>query len=420
MADPVVGRLPALALARLALRNLARNRRRTAITASTVAFSIVLLQFLVALLRGIEEQSFDNLIGYQTGHAKVFAAGYFAEREELPLDRTLGDLAALAERVRAVDGVAAAAPELSFQARLSDGREQIPALGVGLALGGAESGVFRLDRAVTSGRYLEPGDEAVLLGNGLAGLFGLGPGDWITVLVVTSAGAYEALDLPVVGLVGTGNPAIDRGSVLVPLALAQRMLGLDGRATEVAVRFDGRREAAVLERLATALGEGGFEVRGWREQQANLMALVESKRAGSGVMVAIFVLLAMVGVTNTILMAAYERTREIGMLMAMGLRASGVRRLFLTEGAMIGLSGAVVGTALALLVVAGLSGGIDFQALYGDVDLGYPVRERVYPAVAPAALIGGVLATVVLSALASVYPAVRAGRERPVEALRHV
>jgi len=415
-----MGRLSPLATLRLALRNLARNRRRTAITASTVAFSMVLLQFLLALLRGIERQSFDNLIGYQTGNAKVFAAGYFAERDELPLDRTLGDLTALAERVLAVDGVAAAAPELSFQARISDGREQIPALGVGLELGGGGSGVFRLDQAVTSGRYLEPTDEGVLLGNGLAELFGLGPGDWITVLVVTSAGAYEALDLPVLGLVGTGNPAIDRRSVVVPLALAQRMLGLDGRATEVAVRFDDGRETVVLDRLSRALAAGGLEVRGWREQEANLMALVESKRAGSGVMVGIFVLLAMVGVTNTILMAAYERTREIGMLMAMGLRGSGIRRLFLAEGAMIGLLGALVGTGLALLVLAALSGGIDFRALYGDIDMGYPVRDRVYPAVLPALLIGGIVATVVLAALAAVYPAVRAARERPVEALRHV
>jgi len=422
MSSLPAGRLPAVMTLRLALRNLARNRRRTAITASTVAFSVLIIQFVMALLLGIERQSFDNLIRYQTGHAKIFAAGYFAKRDELPLGQTLVELPALERQALAVDGVAAVTPRLSFQARLSDGREQIPALGIGIDLAGSDTDVFSIDRAVTAGRFLVQGDEAVLLGGGLAELFGVSVGDWITVLVRTRSGAFEALDLPIEGLVGTGNPAIDRGGVLLPLALAQRMLGLEARATELAVRFeDGASEPAVLARLASALPAGeGLEVRDWRAQESDFMSLVRAKRSGSAVIFAIFLILGMVGVTNTVLMAAYERTREIGMLMAMGLRAGGVRRLFLMEGALIGGLGAAIGTVLALGAVGALSGGIDFQALYGDIDIGYPVRERVYLALAPLVLAVGIALTMALSAVASAYPAVQAGRGRPVDALRHV
>jgi ABC-type lipoprotein release transport system permease subunit len=138
------------------------------------------------------------------------------------------------------------------------------------------------------------------------------------------------------------------------------------------------------------------------------------------VMVALFLVLAMVGVTNTVLMAAYERTREIGMLMAMGLRGRGVRTLFLAEGASIGLLGGVTGTAAALGVLALLSGGIDFRALYGDVDIGYPVQGLVYPALQPARLVVVAALMAVVAALASLYPAARASRQQPVVALRHV
>lgn len=418
--DAPGGRFPLGALFRLAWRNLARNRRRTAITATTVALGMTLLQLMMALLAGIERQSFRNLISYQTGNAKVYARGYFDARAELPLDRAVSDLEPLETALRSVDGIAAAAPRLTFQAQLSNGAEQLPAVGIGIASDGGDETVFNIRGAVVAGDYLPPAGDGLLMGSGLAKLFGAGPGDWLTLLSKTRSGAYEAVDLPVVGVVGTGNPAIDRRSFLLPLSTAQRILDMEGRVTEVAVRFEPlARESAELTRLAAAIPRaGGLEVRGWREEESDFMALVRAKRSGSVLMLAIFISLAMVGITNTILMAAYERTREIGMLMAMGMRRGGIRRLFLVEGALIGLLGSLAGTALALGVVGLLSRGIDIGALYGEVDIGYPVKDRVYPALVPAAVAAACLLATGLAAVASLYPAARASREHPAEALR--
>ncbi|TAN34538.1 FtsX-like permease family protein, partial [Patescibacteria group bacterium] len=146
-----------------------------------------------------------------------------------------------------------------------------------------------------------------------------------------------------------------------------------------------------------------------------------AERISNGIFVGIFVLLGVVGVANTVMLAAFERTREIGMLMALGLRGTGVRRIFVAEGALLGLLGAAVGTVLALfLIVPYAAYGLDLSALYGEIDLGYPVRDRMYGAVDGAALGAVWLLTAVLSALASFYPALRASRQRPAEALRHV
>lgn len=419
--ETLPGRIGWLATLRLAWRNLRRNRRRTWITATTVALAVLLLQMSMSMMIGLERQSYDNLINYQTAHAKLYARGYFENREELPLDYTLTDLAALQATVRQVSGVAATTPRLVFQASLSDGVDQVACLGTGIQLSGTDTDVFRIPQAVVDGEFLRPGEEGMLLGSGLAELFEVGVGDWLTVLTKTRDGAYEALDLPIVGVVGTGNPVIDRNTFLVSLQSARYMLDLRDEATEVAVRFSlGAREATTLRTLAETVEQLGYEVKGWREAEADFLAFAAMKRMGSWVLLSIFVVLALVGVTNTVLMAAFERTREIGMLMAVGLRGGGVRKLFLTEGALAGLLGGAIGSLLALVLIAYLASvGINLTALYGDMDIGYPVKDRMYPALEFGTLVVVWLLTGVAAAVASLYPAARASRKPPVEALRH-
>ena len=421
--ERVVGRVGAALTARLAWRNLRRNRRRTWITATTVALAVLMLQLQVSTTIGIERQSMDNLIGYQTGHAKVLAAGYFAEREELPLDRALTHVESLRRRVEAVPGVAATAARVVFAAQLSDGRDQVPCTGIGIDVAGGETDVFRIQQAVTVGAFLKADEPGLLVGGGLAELFGVQPGGWLTVVAKTRHGAYEALELPVVGLVGTGNPDIDRMSFFVPIGTARRMLLMDGAATEISVRFGrGAREGATLGRVRGALAaETGVEVQGWRDLEQEFLVFAQLERVAHGIFVAIFVLLGVVGVANTVLLAAFERTREIGMLMALGMRGTGIQRVFILEGALLGLVGAGVGSLLALvLMVPYATIGLDLSALYGEVDIGYPVKDRIYGALSAGALGVVWLLTAALSAVASLYPALRASRQRPAEALRHV
>jgi putative ABC transport system permease protein len=408
---------------RLGWRNTARNRRRTLITASTIAIAIFLLQISAALMKGLERQSFDNLINYQTAHAKLFADGYFSKREDLPLDYALEQLDDLQASLTVVNGVAAATPRLVFQAHLSTGYDQIPCLGTGIQVRGSDSDVFRIPQAVVEGDYLTPGEDAMLLGSALAELLEVSVGDWLTVLTKTQAGAYEAMDLPISGLVGTGNPLIDQNSFLIPLETARYMLDMEQQATEVAIRFaSASNERVTLRRLKDRVDEmPGVELKGWEEVEEDFMALVKMKRMGQSVFLGIFAILAIVGIANTILMSSFERTREIGMLMAMGLRGGGIRRLFLTEGAMIGLLGGAIGTALALVLIGYFaSTGIDFTAIYGDTDIGYPVRDLVYPAMSPILILSIWAMTGILAAIASLYPAARASRQPPVEALRYV
>jgi ABC-type lipoprotein release transport system permease subunit len=167
--------------------------------------------------------------------------------------------------------------------------------------------------------------------------------------------------------------------------------------------------------------EPGLEVLGWRDLERDYLAMATAERISNGIFLGIFVVLAVVGVANTVMLAVFERTREIGMLMALGLRGSGVRRIFVAEGAMLGLLGAAIGTALAVgLMIPYSAYGLNLTALYGEIDLGYPVKDRLYGAIDGTALGVVWLLTAVLSGFASFYPAMRASRQRPAEALRHV
>jgi ABC-type lipoprotein release transport system permease subunit len=417
------GKLDWFSTFRLAWRNLARNRRRTLLTAVTVAFAVMLLQLGWSLLEGFERQSFDNLINYQTAHAKLFAQGYFDKREDYPLDYNLSELSALERTVEDVNGVAASTPRLVFSAQVSDGVDQIPCIGTGIQVSGGDTDVFRISETITAGRYLESGEEAMLMGGGLADMFGVELGQWLTVLAKTKDGAYEALDLPIVGIVGTGNPVIDQGTILIPLDLARRMLDMEESATEMSIRFSqGISESATLRRLvSTVEASDGVEIRGWKEIEEDFMALVRTKRTGQTIAMSIFIILAIVGVTNTILMATFERTREIGTVMALGLRGSGIRRLFLVEGALTGLIGGGIGTVFGLIFVGIMAvRGWDISAMYGDLDIGYPIKDVIYFPIQIGMFVLTWFTTALLAALAAYYPANRASRQQPVEALRHV
>lgn len=420
----VAGKPGPVLLLRLAIRNLLRNRRRTVLTMITVAFAVLFLNVWDSMLRGLETQSYHNLIQYQTAHAKVYEEAWFELKEELPLDRSLEHPSSLLERIRTVPGVEAAVPRIVFQAHLSDGRDQIPVQGLAIETAGSDSDVFRVPEAVVAGSYLPPDGEGLLLGSGLARLFDAEPGDWMTVLVRTRTGVWDARDIQVTGVVTTGNPSIDQNSFLMGMEPARAMLDMEGRATELAIRFQGTaRERAVLDRVEAAFAsDPELLVAGWREQESSFIALTEGKRGGGMVAMAIFVIVALVGVANTMLLAAFERTQEMGMLLAMGMRRSSVRRLFLLEGALTGLGAGALGAAVALIpIVYFANHGIDFSAMFSEgTDIGYPVAGRVYWAVTPAAMVISWLGTALLAAGASLYAAARASRLEPAEALRHV
>ncbi|NBB90505.1 MAG: FtsX-like permease family protein [Spirochaetes bacterium] len=392
----------------LAMKNLARYRRRTIITASAVAIGLALYIVLDGMLLGLEKESERNLIWYETSSARAMTEGYWQDRDRLPLDESITEPQRIVGRLD--EAGIPATPRIVFSGELVVYQDPYPSSGsTRTQLYGidpqTDNDVFRLRETVSEGRYLEPGENGALMGAWLAEDLGAEVGYPLTVLTRTRKGYYQTIDLEIVGIVDAPNPVINRKAVYIPYDTAALYLQMEDRATEIDMSFpvtaDGEEQMATAraaietEAAAGATdgtgapdGAGKLVVKGWRELAADYVALAKTKTQGSSMILFLVFVIAAVGVSNTMLMAVFERTRELGMMRALGMSERDVRSLFLIEAAGIGLIGAALGVAVG---VAGnwlmTQYGIDYRWMFRTMDVGYRSAGYVRSAWHPEAII---------------------------------
>lgn len=406
-------------LIKLAFRNIFRNFRRTVITFIAIAVGLMFLILMDSLLSGIDQESFEKIINYETGHVKIFARGYQKDKENLPLDKAIEKPAALAQGIMSDPEVAGVTSRISFRIMLSDGIDQLPAVGIAVNPADDQS-VYQLKQAVAQGEFLkETTEEAMLLGEGLAEDFGVGVGDVLTILARTRYDTYQALDLRIKGILRTDDPKIDWVAAVIPIGLGQSSLDMGKSVTEISIKLkDPARTEAFRDKLNRELP--GLEIMTWKELAEDVIAIAEAKRGATSMILFGITLIALIGITNTILLAAFERVGEIGMMAAMGMKRRQIILLFVLEGAMIGLLGSIAGCALGSLVnIYLVNYGIDYgPAMKGIGDIGYRITTGTCGIWKPGTIAGAFFFGIIVSALTSIYPAWVASRMEPTKALR--
>ncbi|MBW1878990.1 MAG: ABC transporter permease, partial [Deltaproteobacteria bacterium] len=239
----------------------------------------------------------------------------------------------------------------------------------------------------------------------------------------TATGAINALAIPVAGVITTGNPLVDRMNIFVPQPLVEALVLTGGHFTHLFVRLRNRDRASVLaealrERMGDAVG-----VSTWEEETQDLVDAQKPRQQTMDFLGLGFLLIAATGIANTVLMAAYERTREIGTLRAMGLTKRGVLTLFVTEGLIMGVIGSVVGALLG----GGATyywhvHGLDLTPMMeGSMEGGFenmPLSMMLYMDFSWATIVGSIAFGVVIAVIASVYPARVAANMAPADAVR--
>ena len=406
-------------LLRLAWRNLARNRRRTAITVLAVAGGLGLMVTTNNFAFGMYQEMIETSVGTMAGDVVVQAAGYQADKDQ-------EILVADASAVRTA--LESARPDAVVTTRIfADALLTSPTGSVGVALAGvvpdAERHVSMWRDKLTEGEWLGTDDRALLLGAAAARSLGVELGDKV-VAMAQSNGEVSSRMFRVRGIVQTGSAEIDGAFAMGTLAATQALLGRPDAAHQLALHLpDAEGTADDAHAIADALARDDVEVLDWKRAMPEMVESIALDAGSSNLMMLVIGIIVGMGVLNTVLMSVLERVREFGVMRAVGLPDRSVRRLVLAEGLLLGVCAVALGDLLGL--------GLSWPLMHFGVDLSSMAGEQIsWGGASSSTFVHARLdwnrlwwfsvAGVGMTILASLYPAHKASHLSPVDTLRHV
>lgn len=412
-------------LSRIAWRNLHRNKVRTLIAVLAIVTVVCIVVFARGLIIGFVDSSFDMYIDYSYGHVRITQEEYNIREALLPLNYTVDGLEGqglqkMLQDLEQLDGVESVLPRVRFGAMFSGDDQLVRMLGVGMDPDREQArGILTDD--IIDGRMPEEGNE-ILVGKGLLEELKAEKGDRVTFVFSDSLQSLRGRTFEIVGISEAGIADLDNHLFYLPLNTAQEMLWLEGEATELMVfTRDSSRTEALEDRISGFLSrEGGETYEGLAWYRAD--SFVEFYYEVTGIMDLVyvfFILLGAVVMVSVLTMIVRERTSEIGMMGALGLRSREIMKVFVMEGAFMGILGSFLGVIIGGLITFYYSReGLyveDFAKLSEEMDL--LIDPAFYLNFSLENLLYSFVLGVVVVTLSCLYPALKAARLKPVEAL---
>ena len=397
---------------KMAYRNLNRNRRRSILSALAVSLGLALLLFMAGIVNGEMQGAMQTTIALQSGNLQVRAASYVEEKSSLKWEDLVANPDQVAAQIKSVPHVTIATPRLFASGIINTSNE---AIGVQLyGIDPASPANAPIVHGMTAGSFITSDDQnGIVIGQTLAQRLGVKVGDQIDLSANTANGNVNDQTFTVRGIFSTNTPAYDQSTIFMPLAKAQVFTATQNHASTIFIMLDNR---DLSSSVAAALTSPGYQVLTW--QKMNDLVL-ETEQLANGYMVLIYLIVLAITATvivNTLIMAVYERTREIGILAAIGMKGRRIMSLFLAEATMLAIAGIAFGVVLGWLICAYFAKvgfyigniGTNYQFLLGD---------RIYAMLTLNDTISLTIIALVITLIASLYPAVLAARLEPVEAL---
>lgn len=400
----------------LAARNLTRHRKRTGLALGAIGFGVIALLLAGGFMEWILWAMRETSIQAEYGHVQVTRPNFRTEGVSEPFAFLLPGESEAMGLITSTPHVARMVPRLSFSGLASRGNITLPYLAEGVDP--ATDGAPNMGFAITRGEPIVPEDpNGIVVGMGLADILQVEPGDVLTLLVNTATGGLNGREVHVRGIFYTSNSLVNETLMRVPLPLARELLRVEGAHTWVAFLDETNATNEVVATLSERLETAGtqFEITPWTKLADFYNKTVGLFSRQMNVVRLIIGVIIVLSISNVLVMGVMQRTAEIGTLMALGLRRGKILRLFVTEGALLGVlggvGGALVGYALAEIISYF---GIPMPPAPG-MDTGFTAEIIVtWPL-----FVTTVLLATLTTLAASFYPAWKASRLEIVNALRH-
>ncbi len=403
----------------MAWRNMWRNWRRTLIASVAIVLGMILLIFMDAIIRGSDQSIYANAVRLYGGNVQVHAPGFRDKSSRLPL-LPLEDADFVVAKVNDKPNVVNVSRRINTGGMVSNREGSYP-VSITAIQPESEASVSLVAENISEGRFLTGDDgDSILIGQEMANLLDVGVGDRITLVGKRKDESMRQRSMTVVGIFNLGLGDAEKGLVYINLPVAQTLYNLRDQETEVAITMEQiGQEQGLISSLEPELAN--YEVDSFYDLRPEIGEVLAQKSTFTTALGFIVLLMASIGILNLMLMAVYERTREMGVLAALGMKGWQLMTLFLLEGMFIGLIGAVIGCIVSwLLVTAVAQVGIDYSFAQGTGDITALVGDRLYPSIPIINIVYYGIAVVVIAALASLIPAWQAARNEPAEALHYI
>ncbi len=402
-----------LQLLKMSFRDLGRNRRRTFFSALAVSIGLAILMLMASVVNGEMGSANQGAILLETGHIQVRAASYDENKSSLKWEDLVLNPDQIASQIASLPQVKAATPRLFASGFISAGNQSAGARIYGIDPASAANDPYRL--GIISGSYLTADDSGgLLIGKPSADKLHLQAGDNVSLSVNTANGDVAEQTFVVRGIYSTNTYGFDSATIFLPLAKAQAITQTQNHASTVFVLL---KDISYTDSVASALKvSSDLKVLTWKD--LNPLLLDWESQANSYISILYLIILAICAsvIINTLIMSVYERTREIGILSAIGMRGGRIMSLFLAESALLAVGGVLMGVILGVLAAYLFN----IHGFYiGNMGLtGFLVTNTIFANLTLNDTINLSILTFIVTILAGLYPAVMASRLQPVEALR--
>lgn len=397
-------------------RNLSRNKRRSVITITSVAFAVVTAILLRSLQKGVFLHLIDNMVSYHTGYLQLHQNGY---QEEPILENSVVISEETINSLKKLEGIRALSPRLeSFMlANGPAGTKGCQLIGIDVA---AEKSFTGLHNKVTSGRYLHENENGLLIAEGLAEKLSVTTGDTVILLGQGYQGSMAAGKFPVIGILHFPMPTLNSSLLYLPLKNSQELFSVEKRVTAIAISITTPENLEAVRNNVAKLSGNDFEVVTWKEMLPDIEDHFKTDTLFFYIEISILYIVIAFGLFGTLLMMIHERGYENGMLLAIGMKKRQLGNVLIGETIALGMIGALLGMAISLPIVYYLE--VHPIRFYGEFARIYKQFgfEPIFPATLdPFIFLTQTLIVLGLTLLIGLYPFLHVLKSNPLQAMKN-